>query len=105
MSDDTTPGLADGFKISSTVGICAPVCDVRCRLLPAEHGAGTAALTLRCQSMSPNIGMCKMTKKKSKIVKSWRKLKKATKKAGKKGTKVDQSDVTLVSLSAATDLI
>jgi hypothetical protein len=40
-----------------------------------------------------------MTKKKnkSKIAKSWKTLKKATKEAGKKGTKVDRSDVSLVS--------
>jgi hypothetical protein len=49
--------------------------------------------------------MRKMTKKKPKIAKSWRKLKKATKKAGKKGTKVDRSDVPLVSAPATTDLI
>jgi hypothetical protein len=38
-----------------------------------------------------------MTKNIPKIAKSWRKLKKVTRKTGKKGTKVDRSDVPLVS--------
>jgi hypothetical protein len=48
-----------------------------------------------------------MTKKKNKPknAKSWRKLKKAAKEAEKKGTKVDRSDVPLVSPSPTTDLI
>jgi hypothetical protein len=46
-----------------------------------------------------------MTKKKPTIAKSWRKLKKATKKAGKKGTKVGRSDVPLVIPPVSTDLI
>ena len=46
-----------------------------------------------------------MTKKKPKIANSWRKLKKAMKKAGKKSKKVDRSDVPLVSPPGTTDLI
>jgi hypothetical protein len=60
---------------------------------------------LRCQSMGPNTGIRKMTKKKPKIANSWRKLKKAMKKAAKKNKKVDRSDVPLVSPAPTTDLI
>jgi hypothetical protein len=55
--------------------------------------------------MGPNTGMRKMTKKKPKITNSWRKLKKALKKAGKKNKKVDWSDVPLVIPPPTTDLI
>jgi hypothetical protein len=44
-------------------------------------------------------------KDKSKFAKSWKTLKKAKKEAWKKGTKVDRSDVPLVSPAATTDLI
>jgi hypothetical protein len=55
--------------------------------------------------MGPNTGIRKMTKKKPKIANSWRKLKKAMKKAAKKNKKVDRSDVPLVSPAPTTDLI
>jgi hypothetical protein len=57
--------------------------------------------------MGPYTGTCKMTKKKikPKNAVSWRKLKKAMKSAGKKGTKVDLSDVSLVSPAPTADLI
>jgi hypothetical protein len=43
--------------------------------------------------------------KKPKIDKKMKKLKKAMKKAGKKNTKVDRSDVPLVSPPVTTDLL
>jgi hypothetical protein len=46
-----------------------------------------------------------MTKKKLKVDKSWRKIKRAMKKAGKKDKKVDREDIPLVSPSPTTDLI
>jgi hypothetical protein len=51
--------------------------------------------------------MHKMTKKKNKpkSAKSWRKLKKATKEAHKKGMKVDRSGVPLVSPPVTADLV
>jgi hypothetical protein len=52
-------------------------------------------------TVTSNLGKTK----KLEIDKKMKKLKKAIKKAGKKNTKVDRSDVPLVSPSVTTDLI
>ena len=46
-----------------------------------------------------------MTKKKLKTGKSWKKLKKSVKKAGKKNKKVDREDAPIVSPLPTADLI
>ena len=79
--------------------------DVRVGYFPQNTPPEPQHGRLRCQFMGPDTGMRKMTKKKPKNAKSWRKLKKATKKAGTKGTKVDRSDVPLVGPSVTTDSI